>query len=60
MICLRKEETPVSKVNELQSGNVEGAEEMKKKIKEALICLIAGGFVGVLMLYWMLGPLIQF
>lgn len=33
---------------------------MKKKIKEALICLIAGGFVGVLMLYWMLGPLIQF
>ena len=51
---------PVSKVNELQSSNVEGAEEMKKKIKEALICLIAGGFVGVLMLYWMLGPLIQF
>lgn len=33
---------------------------MKKETKEAISFVLLGGLTGVLMLYWMLGPLIQF
>ena len=33
---------------------------MKKERKEAISVVLLGGLTGALMLYWMLGPLIQF
>ncbi len=33
---------------------------MTKETKEAIICLLAGGLTGLLFMYWMLAPLIQF
>ena len=33
---------------------------MKKERKEAIGVVLLGGLTGALMLYWMLGPLIQF
>ena len=33
---------------------------MTKETKESIICLLAGGLMGLLFMYWILAPLIQF